>query len=176
MKTIPKILILSFLLVFYSCGTRKAAIDKLKVAVISKEAEIVNLVEKENSIVESTDKTVIINKVDNDISQKEQKTEVKETFVDGKLTERTTITTLSDKVDKSKSDHKLDNSSQQNAVKDVLKHLEKTANKVVDSLFQTKAKKADANTTIVKNVGGWVVLVIIVVIIIGSIWYWIKKK
>lgn len=176
MKTITKILILSLLVILSACGTRKAAIEKLKVNVTTKEAETVNLVEKEKTTSESTDKIITTKKVDNDISQKDQKTEVKEKFVDGQLTERTTVTTTSDKVDKSKSENKEDKTSEQKTVNEVLKNLEKTANKIVDSMIKSNAKEIDANNTIVKNFGGWAIMVLMALIVIGSIWYWIKNK
>lgn len=176
MRTKHLLYSLLIVLLLNSCGTRKAKISNYKVNVTTEEQSKLKIDSSQKTVAKVEEKSDIKTKVENDIKQKDVKTEVKEIFTDGELTERTTITIISDKVDNSKTEINEQTDRKSTTIKETLKHIEKTANKVVDSLFQTKSKEVDANTTIVKNVGGWAVVLLITLIIIASIWYWFKKR
>lgn len=176
MKTITKILILSLLVILSACGTRKAAIEKLKVNVTTKEQSKLTIDSSEKLTAKVEEKTETKTKVENDVKQKDVKTEVREVFKDGQLTERTTTTTTTDKVDNSKTETTETKTKDASTIKDVFKKIEKTANKVVDSMIKSNAKDIKVDSTIVKNFGGWAVMVLIALVIVGSVWYWLKNK
>lgn len=176
MKTITKILILSLLVILSACGTRKAAIEKLKVNVTTKEQSKLTIDSSEKLTAKVEEKTETKTKFENNIKQKDVKTEVREVFKDGQLVEKTTTTTTSDKADNSKSETSEKKSKDESSIKDALKKIEKNAGKIVDSMIKSNAKEIDANNTIVKNFGGWAVMVLIALVIVGSVWYWLKNK
>lgn len=176
MKTRHLLYSLLIVLMFTACGTRKAKISNYKANVTTEEQSKLNVDSSEKKVEKVEEKKETKTKVENDITQKDVKTEVKEIFKDGELTERTTTTTISDKVDKSRSETNEKTDRKSSSIKETLKKIESKATKIVDSMIKSNSKDIDANTTVVKNVGGWVVLVMLFLVIVGSIWYWIKRR
>jgi len=163
-------------LIFTACGTRKAKIDNYKVNVTTEEQSKLKVDSSEKTYAKVEEKRETKIKVENDVTEKDVKTEVKEIFKDGELTERTTTTTTTDKVDRSKSETNQKSDSKSSSIKEALNKIEKTANKVVDSMIKSNSKDIDANKTVVKNLGGWTVIIVIALIAIASFWYWLKKR
>jgi len=169
------LLLSSILLILSSCGTRKSVITTYKANVTLKEQTSlkVDSLAIEVGQVKEKEQTREVEK--KDIEQKDIKTEVKEVFKDGKLTERTTTTTTSDKFDKSTKESTTSINNEKSSFKEVAKHINQTANKIVDSLIKGNSKNIDSNTTIVRNFGGWLPILVIITIGITG-WYFFKRK
>jgi|GEM_PF-2555870 len=176
MKT--KIILLISLIILASCGSRKSAIDtyKANVTIKDKVAIKVDSTEKTSTVLDEKERTKFNDQ--KDIVKKDIKTEVKEVFQDGKLTERTTTTTISDLLDKSNSQYKGERDVKATTLKDVARSIESTATKVVDSLIKSKNKKIEADKSFVKNIGGWPVIVFIClfIFVLAAIWFWWQKR
>lgn len=156
--------------ILMSCGTRKAAITNYKANVTTREEQALKI-DSASSKKEEVKEKEITKVVDQkDIAEKEVKTEVKETFKDGELTERTTTTTVSDKVDKSKKEESKQRERQTATINDVTKNLTQTAKKVVDSLIKEKNKEVVSK----KGIGLW--WIPIVLLIAAFVWFWLRRK
>ena len=169
MKKITIFLLLLSIIILASCGTRKSAISNYKANVVTKE-EVDTKVDSTATVQEVVKEKEITKQVEKkDITEKDVKTEVKEVFKDGQLVEKTTTTTVSDKIDRSTSTKQKEREKQTSSLKEVVKRIEQTANKVVDSLIKEKNKTVESK----KGIGFWWIL--IVLILAGSAWYWLRK-
>ncbi len=160
-----------FGLLLTSCGIRKTKIDSYLANVeTSEKTELkidsiatVKELSKEKNVTTSVDQK--------DVIQKDVTTRVKEIFKDGEVIERTTITTISDKIDKSKNEAVREIQKEDSSIKKAIKHVENTANKVVDSLIKEKYKNVESK----KGLGLWVTLPLILAVVF-AIWYWWRKR
>lgn len=174
----PKHLLLSSLIlcILFSCGTRKAKIDNYKVNVVTEEKSKLKVDSSSNENTKTKEKVTVKQEEQKDITQKDVKIEVKEIFnKDGQLAERTTTTISIDKTDKSKMQFNTVQEKDNSTVKKALKKIDHTATTVIDSLIKTNSRNVDADTTVVKNIGGWPVLLVIVVLGLGALWL-IKRR
>lgn len=154
-----------------SCGTRKVAIDTYKAKVEVKEATTNKVDSTSTAKQEVKEKQTTKATEQADVTQKDVTTQVKETFTpDGALVERTTTTTISDKVDRTKREATESRDKQTSSIAEVAKKVEQTANKVVDSLVKERQKEVTSK----KGLGAWWIL--IVVAIGGFAWYWLRKR
>lgn len=176
MKT--KILLLfSALIILASCGTRKATITKYKENVTVEEKTKVKSDSTSSQKETVKEKTEVKSVEQKDVTEKDVKTEVREIFdKDGKLSERTTTTTIIDKTDKSILEGTRKKEKESTSLKETAKRINRTANKVVDSLIKSNSKNIDSNTTIVKNFGGWVPLMLLGFMALVAIWYWLIRR
>lgn len=107
-----------------------------------------------------------------DVTQKDVTTQVKEVFTpDGALVERTTTTTISDKVDRTKKEATTSREIQANTLKEATKQVVNTAKKVVDSLVKEHQKEVKSK----KGAGLWI-WVVGILVLSGAGWYWIRKR
>ncbi|KQC02112.1 hypothetical protein AQF98_00625 [Pedobacter sp. Hv1] len=156
---------------FASCGTRKANIDKYLANVVIKENTTLKVDSSSIENEQSMEKEVTKSTDQKDVTQKDVTTQVKEVFKDGVVVERTTTTTITDKVDKSKLEIEKIVEKEKSSLKETLNRIEKTANKVVDSLIKEKHKEVENK----KGIGIWVYIALILVAVC-SIWCWWKTR
>lgn len=175
---IVKVLVL-VLLIFTSCGVRKSDIDYKKSSV---EKEKITDLKKdviEKSTVANAEASSSINSVDNDISETKMVQKTTEVFnANGSLNKRTVTTTSHIKKDRSKTKDSISTNKSGIRIDDFADHSELNEKYVSDSLVIAKTKTISADKTVVKNVGGRVMLIAIVIIIVTAffLFIFIRKK
>ena len=158
-------------LFFASCGTRKTKIDSYLANVETSQKKELKIDSIATVKELSKEKNVITFIDQKDIIQKDVTTQVKEIFKDGEVIERTTTTTISDKVDKSKNEAVSEIQKEASSIKKAIKHVKNTTNKAVDSLIKEKHKAVENK----KGVGLWVTVTLILIVVF-AIWYWWRKR